>query len=99
MKAIFKRAVPYAKDAMNLPVADLEAAIPFYEKTFNFRLTARNDAPYKSAILARDEIQIGLAENGGDGEIPGTGNDGGPSCGYSWRKQFDPAWQWRATKN
>ena len=71
MKAIFKRAVPYAKDAMNLPVADLEAAIPFYEKTFNFRLTARNDAPYKSAILARDEIQIGLAENGGDSSQEG----------------------------
>ena len=31
MKAIFKRAVPYAKDAMNLPVADVEAAFPFYE--------------------------------------------------------------------
>lgn len=29
------------------------------------------------------------------GEIPGTGNDGGPSCAYAWRKQFDPQWQWR----
>ena len=51
---------------MSLPVADLEAAIPFYEKTLNFRVVARHEAPYKSAILARDEIQIGLAENGGD---------------------------------
>ena len=66
MKAIFKRAVPYANDAMNLPVADVEAAIPFYEQTFNFRVVARHDTPHKSAILARDEIQIGLAENGGD---------------------------------
>src|SRR2546429_1613529 len=66
MKAIFKRAVPYAKDAMNLPVADRDAAIPFYEKTFNFRVVARHDAPYKRAILVRDEIQIGLTENGGD---------------------------------
>ena len=66
MGVTFKRAVPYAKDAMSLPVADLEAAIPFYEKTFSFRVVARHDAPYKSAILARDEIQIGLAENGGD---------------------------------
>src|SRR5262245_30634714 len=23
------------------------------------------------------------------GEIPGTGKDGGPSCAYAWRKQFD----------
>jgi hypothetical protein len=29
------------------------------------------------------------------GEIPGTGKDGGPSCAYAWRKQFDPPWQWR----
>jgi predicted enzyme related to lactoylglutathione lyase len=66
MKAIFKRAVPYAQDAMNLPVADLEAAIPFYERTFSFRLVSKQDAPVKSAVLARDDIQIGLAENGGD---------------------------------
>ena len=71
MGVTFKRAVPYAKDAMNLPVADIEAAIPFYEKTFNFRVVARHDAPYKSAILARDEIQIGLAENGGDSSQEG----------------------------
>ena len=66
MKANFKRAVPYADDAMNLPVPNVEEAIPFYEKTFQFRVIARQEAPSKSAILARDEIQIGLAENGGD---------------------------------
>jgi len=31
-----------------------------------FRVVSRNDSPHKSAILARDEIQIGLPENGGD---------------------------------
>lgn len=66
MKAIFKRAVPYAEDTMNLPVADVEAAIPFYTQTFNFRVVSKQEAPVKSAVLARDEIQIGLAENGGD---------------------------------
>lgn len=66
MKAIFKRAAPYADDAMNLPVADVEAAIPFYEQTFSFRVISKQDAPVKSVVLARDEIQIGLAENGGD---------------------------------
>lgn len=65
-KAIFKRAVPYKEDALNLPVADVDAAVPFYEQTFGFRVVARNSEPYKRAILARDEIQIGLAENGGD---------------------------------
>jgi len=66
MKAIFKRAVPYAEDAMNLPVADVAAAIPYYENTFGFRVMSRKDEPYKSVVLVRDEIQIGLAENGGD---------------------------------
>jgi lactoylglutathione lyase len=65
-KAIFKRAVPYADDAMNLPVADVDAAIPYYEKTFGFRVVSRLEAPHKSVVLARDDIQIGLAENGGD---------------------------------
>jgi lactoylglutathione lyase len=66
MTAIFKRAVPYADDAMNLPVADVDTAIPYYEKAFGFRVMSRQDEPYKSVVLARDEIQIGLAENGGD---------------------------------
>ena len=66
MKAVFKRAAPYADDAMNLPVADVEAAIPYYEETFGFSVVSRQDAPHKSVVLARDAIQIGLAENGGD---------------------------------
>ena len=66
MKAVFKTAWPYADDAMNLPVADVDGAIPFYETMMGFRVVSRNDSPHKSAILARDEIKIGLAENGGD---------------------------------
>lgn len=66
MKAEFKTASPYQEDEMNLPVEDLEAAIPFYETVMGFRVISRNDSPNKSAILNRDNIQIGLAENGGD---------------------------------
>jgi len=66
MKAEFKRAIPYAKDAMNLPVANVEAAIPFYEQTLGFRVVQREDSPNPRAVLARDDIQIALAENGGD---------------------------------
>jgi lactoylglutathione lyase len=66
MKAVFSYAAPYADDAMDLPVADVDAAIPFYEKTFGFCVVSRQDSPHKSAVLARDQIQIGLAENGGD---------------------------------
>jgi catechol 2,3-dioxygenase-like lactoylglutathione lyase family enzyme len=56
---------------MNLPVEDLDSAIPFYETVMGFRLVSRNDSPVKSAVLGRDDIQIGLAENGGD-----PGNEG-----------------------
>ena len=66
MKAVFTRVAPYAGDAMNLPVENLEAAIPFYEETFGFYVVSRQDAPHKSVSLGRDKIQIGLAENGGD---------------------------------
>ena len=34
MATLFLRAAPYAKDALNLPVADVAAAIPYYEKDF-----------------------------------------------------------------
>jgi catechol 2,3-dioxygenase-like lactoylglutathione lyase family enzyme len=66
MKAVYKNAWPYQEDKMNLPVESVEAAIPFYETIMGFRVVSRQDAPYKSATLARDDIQIGLAENGGD---------------------------------
>src|ERR1041385_2921184 len=66
MKAIFRSAWPYADDALNLPVKNVEEAIPFYETVMGFKLLSQNDSPCKSAVLARDDIQIGLAENGGD---------------------------------
>jgi lactoylglutathione lyase len=66
IKAIFKNAFPYKDDKMNLPVANVEAAIPFYQTIMGFKLISQNHAPVNSAILERDEIQMGLAENGGD---------------------------------
>jgi lactoylglutathione lyase len=66
MKTIFKRVAPYADDALKLPVANIAEAIPYYEETFSFRVVSRSDEPHRSVILSRDQIQIGLAENGGD---------------------------------
>ena len=66
MKAIYTKVAPYLKDKMNLPVANLETAIPFYQTIMGFRVVSRHDSPHKSAVLSRDGIQIGLAENGGD---------------------------------
>jgi catechol 2,3-dioxygenase-like lactoylglutathione lyase family enzyme len=62
----FLRAVPYADDALNLPVASVEAATPFYETVMGFKVVSRKNTPCKSALLGRDRVQIGLAENGGD---------------------------------
>ena len=66
MTAKFFRAAPYADDAMNLPVRDIEAAIPFYESKMGFSVASRSDDGCRRVVLERDTIQIGLAENGGD---------------------------------
>ena len=71
MKAIFKAAWPYQQDAMNLPVANVEDALPFYETVMGFQVVSQFDAPHKSAVLGRDDIQVGLAENGGDASQDG----------------------------
>src|SRR5262245_29054640 len=63
---MFRKAVPYAGDAKSLPVRNVDDAIPFYETVMGFRVISRDETRYKSAILARDEVEIGLAENGGD---------------------------------
>jgi catechol 2,3-dioxygenase-like lactoylglutathione lyase family enzyme len=66
MKATLEKAWGYQGDNMNLPVRDLAAALPFYETVLGFRVLSRSTAPHNSAALARDQVQIGLAENGGD---------------------------------
>ena len=66
MKSVFKSTWPYQGDEMNLPVENVDQAIPFYENVMGFQVESRSDSPHKSAILARDEIKMGLAENGGD---------------------------------
>jgi catechol 2,3-dioxygenase-like lactoylglutathione lyase family enzyme len=71
MGTIFSTASPYAGDVLSLPVRKLDDALPFYETVMGFRVISRSETPHKSAILARDQVQIGLAENGGDPEQNG----------------------------
>jgi len=66
MKGSLDRVFGYQGNAMQLPVPNLEAALPFYVTVLGFRVIARGDAPHPSAVLARDAVRIGLAENGGD---------------------------------
>ena len=51
---------------MNLPVANVEIAIPFYESIMGFRVTSKRTNPYVCAVLARDGVEIAINENGGD---------------------------------
>ena len=66
MKSVFKSTWPYQGDAMNLPVENVDEAIPFYESVMGFHVASRTEAPHKAVVLTRDIVQIGLAENGGD---------------------------------
>jgi len=71
MKATLEKAFGYQGNNLNLPVKDVASAMPFYETMLGFRVVSRADKPHKSAVLARDQIQIGLAENGGDASQDG----------------------------
>ena len=64
--ATLEKAWGYQGDNMNLPVSSLAEAVPFYERVLGFRVVSRSDEPHRTAVLARDEVRIGLAENGGD---------------------------------
>ena len=66
MTATLAKAFGYQGDNMSLPVGNLAASLSFYETVLGFRVVSRRDAPHKSAVLARDQVQIGLVENGGD---------------------------------
>ena len=66
MKATLDKAFGYQENAMALPVADVDAAVPFYEQTLGFRVVSRSHTPQKSAVLSRDRVQIALVESGGD---------------------------------
>jgi lactoylglutathione lyase len=65
-KATLLNAWPYQNDRMNLPVDDVDAALPFYETKLKFSIVNRTTGPIKAAIMERDGIQIGFSENGGD---------------------------------
>ena len=66
MRGTLEKAFGYQGNAMNLPVADVGAAIPFYETGLGFTVRSQRDTPPRSARLARDRVQIQLVENGGD---------------------------------
>ncbi len=66
MTPALTKAFGYQGNPMTLPVPNLEAALPFYQSVLGFSLVSRAATPHPAAVLTRDAVQIGLAENGGD---------------------------------
>jgi lactoylglutathione lyase len=64
--ATLEKAFGYKGDNMNLPVPDLAAALPFYEKILGVKVLDRSETPHRSAVIGRDDVKMRLAENGGD---------------------------------
>ena len=50
------KAYGYQGSTTNLPVPDLDSALPFYESVLGFRIVSRSDGPQKSAVIGRDGI-------------------------------------------
>ena len=57
---LFIAASPYQKDVLNLPVKDLDTAIPFYEDFMGFQILERAEVPYKRATLWRQDVKLSL---------------------------------------
>src|SRR5579872_484971 len=55
-------------DPLHLPVRDLEYSISYYEQSLGFTILSRQNTPYKEALLQRDQVTMGLEENGGNPE-------------------------------
>ena len=66
MTAKLEKVFGYRGDTMHLPVPSVATAVPYYETVLGFRVVSRGDSPHAHAVLARDDVQIGLEENGGD---------------------------------
>lgn len=61
----------YQGDAMNLPVASVEASVPYYESKMGFSVVQHEAEPVNNAVLERDGVRFAIAENGGDPEQDG----------------------------
>lgn len=65
-EAQFKKAFPYQKDVLALPVTDVDAASRWYCATFGMVEVERSEEPVPTVILERDGPRIGFSINGGD---------------------------------
>jgi lactoylglutathione lyase len=71
MQGTLRNAYGYQGNNLSLPVSSVDQAILFYTSVLGFNVISRGDVPHRSALLGRDDVRIGLAENGGDASQDG----------------------------
>lgn len=71
-RAIFKKAFPYGKDVLSLPVSDASAAAEWYARHFGMVEVERRGGSQPTVILERDGTRIGFSQNGGDSSQDGA---------------------------
>jgi lactoylglutathione lyase len=71
MSTGFLNAWGYQGDAMALPVANVDEAVPFYTDVLGFEIVSRSDSPQRSILLARPNVRMQINENGGDASQDG----------------------------
>lgn len=69
---LFKKAFPYQKDVLALPVTDLDVASQWYCAHFGMVEVQRIQQPVPTVILERDGTRIGFSINGGDSSQDGA---------------------------
>ena len=70
--ARFKKAFPYQKDVLALPVEDIDSASAWYSKHFGMTEVERKNQPVPTVILERDGTKIGFSVTGGDASQDGA---------------------------
>jgi len=66
-KSVYQSVYPIGDtDPNNLPVENLETAVPYYVQNLGFTVEARSAEPHPAAVIARDGVRMRLAQNGGD---------------------------------
>jgi catechol 2,3-dioxygenase-like lactoylglutathione lyase family enzyme len=68
----FKKAFPYQKDVLALPVKDLDAASQWYCSHFGMVEVERRQQTVPTVVLERDGTRIGFSINGGDASQDGA---------------------------
>src|SRR5579883_593671 len=57
-----------SSNPLDMPVPDIDRAIPYYEEVLRFSVTEKSDTAPREVTFVRDNVTLRLAENGSDPE-------------------------------